>query len=315
VTVKKKVYGLMFVLLLLLSAAAGLMLAQTATADPVPYPNQPREHHPVITINRDGSITPQTDLISQNKTTYTLTANITDYTIITIECSNIVFDGDGHTTNNAIWVGYGPPGASNVTIKNVELILYSEIVLLSCSYCQVTNVKAAYQINIGMSNHTNISQCTGKIKLNWGAENTQVFRNNITLLSVSSYTVANVFYENNFLRSNYTNLYADCFWDDGSVGNYWVGYNGTDADGDGIGDTPYVIDKNNIDNHPLMYPYDIEKDVIAFPTPEPQPSQSPEPQPEPFPTALVIAASGASIAIIGVGLLVYFRKRGRGHNK
>jgi N-acetylneuraminic acid mutarotase len=36
---------------------------------------------------------------------------------------------------------------------------------------------------------------------------------------------------------------------------------------------------------------------------------------EPFPTALVIAASGASIAIIGVGLLVYFRKRGRGHNK
>jgi N-acetylneuraminic acid mutarotase len=35
----------------------------------------------------------------------------------------------------------------------------------------------------------------------------------------------------------------------------------------------------------------------------------PQPEPEPFPTALVIAASGASIAIIGVGLLVYFKKR------
>jgi hypothetical protein len=35
------------------------------------------------------------------------------------------------------------------------------------------------------------------------------------------------------------------------------------------------------------------------------------PEPESFPTALVIAASGASIAIIGVGLLLYFRKRKR----
>jgi hypothetical protein len=32
-------------------------------------------------------------------------------------------------------------------------------------------------------------------------------------------------------------------------------------------------------------------------------------QPEPFPTTLVITASGASLAIIGVGLLVYFKKR------
>jgi hypothetical protein len=31
--------------------------------------------------------------------------------------------------------------------------------------------------------------------------------------------------------------------------------------------------------------------------------------PEPFPTSLVIPASGASAAIIGVGLLVYFKKR------
>jgi hypothetical protein len=34
--------------------------------------------------------------------------------------------------------------------------------------------------------------------------------------------------------------------------------------------------------------------------------------PEPFPTTLVIAASGASVAVIGIGLLVYFKKRKRG---
>ena len=68
------------------------------------------------------------------------------------------------------------------------------------------------------------------------------------------------------------------------------------GDGDGIGDRPYVIDENNQDNYPLMDPYDVENDTKVLPPPEP------------FPTALVIA-SIASVAVVGVGLLVYFKKR------
>ena len=41
-------------------------------------------------------------------------------------------------------------------------------------------------------------------------------------------------------------------WDSGGAGNYWRDYAGTDTDGDGIGDTPYVIDDLNQDNFPLM---------------------------------------------------------------
>jgi len=41
-------------------------------------------------------------------------------------------------------------------------------------------------------------------------------------------------------------------WDNGVEGNYWSNYNDTDSNGDGIGDTPYVIDENNQDNYPLM---------------------------------------------------------------
>jgi len=43
-------------------------------------------------------------------------------------------------------------------------------------------------------------------------------------------------------------------WDNGSEGNFWSDYNGTDSDGDGIGDTPYILNENNQDSHPLMEP-------------------------------------------------------------
>ena len=47
------------------------------------------------------------------------------------------------------------------------------------------------------------------------------------------------------------------FWDNGKEGNYWAGYNVSDVNGDGIGDTPYVINANNQDNFPLMAPRTI----------------------------------------------------------
>lgn len=99
-------------------------------------------------------------------------------------------------------------------------------------------------------------------------------RNNITNNGCGitlDYSPGNKFYHNNFINNtNQVNIMAQYaglvhVWDDGypSAGNYWSNYTGVDlysgpfqnkTGSDGIGDTPHVIDANNKDNYPLMYP-------------------------------------------------------------
>jgi parallel beta-helix repeat protein len=136
--------------------------------------------------------------------------------------------------------------------------------------------------------------------------------NNITGNSISGMSIwtasNNTVYGNRFINNTrqiiiargYQPEYGGAavnFWDNGSVGNFWSDYNGTDADGDGLGDSPYVVDVNNMDRFPLMEPF-----IIPVETSEPTPS-------EPFPATLAVAASTVTVAAAAAGLLVYFKKR------
>ena len=70
----------------------------------------------------------------------------------------------------------------------------------------------------------------------------------------------NKVYNNDIIDNKRLNAWDEGsnIWDDGffsfpSAGNFWSDYNGTDDDGDGIGDTPYYIyGGNNKDRYPLM---------------------------------------------------------------
>lgn len=79
----------------------------------------------------------------------------------------------------------------------------------------------------------------------------------------------NTFFHNNFINNTRQVLFDNSLpnlWDNGSEGNYWSDYNGKDADGNGIGDTPYIIDSNNQDNYPLMSLWGKNESRVEGPT-------------------------------------------------
>jgi len=75
--------------------------------------------------------------------------------------------------------------------------------------------------------------------------------------------------QNNFFRNDIVDndnqvmcMYGTNIWDNGIEGNCWSNYNGTDNDGDGIGDEPHYIptyqiqtgEDYDVDNYPLVEP-------------------------------------------------------------
>ena len=69
-----------------------------------------------------------------------------------------------------------------------------------------------------------------------------------------SSSINNIIFHNNFINNTEptSSIESVNTWDNGVEGNYWSDYDGTDANRDGIGDTPYPIDENIQDNYPLM---------------------------------------------------------------
>jgi parallel beta-helix repeat protein len=94
-----------------------------------------------------------------------------------------------------------------------------------------------------------------------GAADNRIIENNVTRNDIGIiliYSKNNTIFHNNVEDNNSSAAIIGSYfniWDDGTIGNHWSDYIGTDADYDGIGDTPYVIDANNTDYHPNMVQY------------------------------------------------------------
>jgi len=125
-------------------------------------------------------------------------------------------------------------------------------------------------------------------------------------------TGVNTFYHNNFVGnarqvntdsimvldgSTTVAAYHSGSFDDGKEGNYWSDYSGSDADGNGLGDSQYVIDANRSDHYPLMTLFNISNVTLELPEwTYPLPSQPPPALPSPSPSPSPIESPSPSIS-------------------
>jgi hypothetical protein len=337
---KRTALAFMLALVLLFLATTGAMVVNLAAANPFSVPLQG------IVIKSDGTVTPETEFIKQTGSVYTLTADLSPNYTVAIQCSNIVFDGAGHAIIGGFYYfeyygGLSLHNVTNVTVKDLEVT--GNINLQDCSKCVILRVKAnnfgvdnrdlvnAGIPGLGQSGSNTIAESSiGILSISY-SDNNLITKNNltgglgisfsnknsVTENNITSITVIignfNKFFENNFSCENnyFENWGRANSWDNGSIGNYWSDYltkypNANEIGNTGIGNTPYVIDTNNVDNYPLMAPFEVQ------PSPLPEPQPEPEPEQEPFPTGWIVGAA-AVIATGGVaitfGIVAYRRKR------
>jgi parallel beta-helix repeat protein len=159
---------------------------------------------------------------------YSTTVNISGFTIkcegdgITLEkCSNSsVKDNDVNATRRGIWLYESDYNTVSDNIVSNTIWQYGMIL---CGHS---------------SNNTIVRN---------------ILKDNVVGLGMTGGD--NLICHNNFINNQNQTKIVDSYpnaWNNTYEGNYWSNYNGTDADQDGIGDTPYPIDVNNQDNHPLM---------------------------------------------------------------
>jgi len=146
--------------------------------------------------------------------------------------------------------GIGIHGGYSCVISGNNVINNGGGIGIHCSDSTITGNNVTSNTGTGI----NIDGSNNTISGNYVADN------KVGVTFSGSMVNGNVLYNNSFdndqnvqiTSTNYTEV-----WDNGTVGNYWSNYNGTDSNGDGIGDTPYIIDENNQDIYPLMNPVDV----------------------------------------------------------
>jgi parallel beta-helix repeat protein len=267
--VTKNTYIVLFMLLLLLSLIASIQ------------PNSSQIPLPTILIQPDGTVSPSSAPIIQNGNTYTFTDDI--YSTLKIQKSNIVLDGEGHTLYGSyngtvvdVWVlGEGPNQLPSGTLAQYTIGI--DLASRTVEGVTISNLNIR-NFSIGMYIWTKNNTITGNAVYNnivgilLSGENETVTQNYISQNQRGLFfgfnnqgdtipqdiEINHNHFEKNVIQLNgceckdYNTTEEPHCWDNGSEGNFWSDYTGVDVNGDGIGDSAYVIDILNRDRYPLM---------------------------------------------------------------
>jgi hypothetical protein len=216
-----------------------------------------------LTITPDGSIEPSTDLLERNGTTYTFKGDI--FGTIMVQKDGITIDGTGYSIQGRKVVDergiylVGPdrsrPSCKNVVVKNLKILNFYEGIFV-----------------VGGSNNTIIGNyledagihLIGNANITGDLIKHNTFKDSGVFVDYNPYGI-DVITENDFF-----NGWIGVGLSDVPIveRNYWSDYNGTDTDGDGIGDTPHIsqykLNEDVLDNSPLMAP--LDRAIPEFPS-------------------------------------------------
>lgn len=181
-------------------------------------------------------------LIGESKETTIIDGNGTG-TVVTVVASNVEIEGftvqNGGDCGVLVW-----NCVNNMISHNILKDNYNGLELLESNSSNIFDNAIVNNSNVGLClSQSNSNNITGN-----------VMQNNIIGVLLSSSHMPNVLYHNNFIdNSIQVNDEGGNIWDNGCEGNYWSDYNGTDLDGDGVGDT--YLPWHDVDNYPLMSYY------------------------------------------------------------
>ena len=154
---------------------------------------------------------------------------------------------------------------NDVSSNHIGIVIqhsdYNLIMNNTASRCEYGLSLAASSNNQVLNNTVNSNSQSGIYFLDYTTNNliaNNTISSNYRGVFVLGGGSNNIIYHNNFLNNaQQASVSGLNIWDNGrrSGGNYWTDYNGADANNDGLGDTPYVIDANNTDRFPLMVPF------------------------------------------------------------
>ena len=269
--VKDETKTIVFVLFMFLSLSPLASIQPVSSQIPLP----------TILIQPDGTVSPSSAPIIQNGNTYTFTDNI--YSTLKIQKSNIILEGAGYTlygsyngTTVDVWVlGEGPDQLPAGTLAQYTIGI--DLASRTVEGVTISNLNI-HNFSIGMYIWTKNNTITGNAVYNnivgilLSGENETVTQNYISQNQRGLFfgfnnqgdtipqdiEINHNHFENNVIQLNgceckdFNTTEEPHCWDNGSEGNFWSDYTGTDDNGDGIGDSAYVIDVLNRDRYPLM---------------------------------------------------------------
>lgn len=195
-----------------------------------------------------------------------------------INCGLLVFNSYSNTVeNNTV---NGKPlvyleNARDLTVKDA-----GQVILVRCERIRVENLNLLsttvgvelWESNNNIITNNTISNNLVGISLSFSLNNT-ITGNTILYSKYCGifllFSNGSSIYHNNFLY-NIRQVYSYNsvnIWDDGypSGGNYWSDNGESDANKDGIWDTPYIIDSENVDRYPLVKQYVIYEVKVSSP--------------------------------------------------